>query len=535
MKNHADRAGASSLWTLALLSLTLLGVPIAPREAVAGRAPSAQAKTPLGLESVLRSARRAAKRKAWSQLEAGLWLKGTSDAGAVDSSFELWLERGGTYRYQADGPLASTVTFDGQVARMRTRSGPTRMLALGDRDEWHLAQWVHSGYWLDEGAPLVIALKEERADTIALRLTFQDSPTVAVLTLDRASWLPRALSREKGGYEQRTSFSEYEAITGIPIAHLVESDSAGTKSELRVLEGGAAKPDEGARYVLDSAPARDAHFDPAKGAAVELKQVRSGHLLVHPLVEGEDVGWFILDSGAGQSCIDPSVAETLGLESFGEVPAVGVSGRVLTQFRQGKHFELGPLRIDDTVYVELDLSFLAPVFGVEVAGICGYDLFARAVVELELAEPRLEIFDPASFELTGGGWSELVLDGNLPCIRCRFEGDRSGLFKLDLGDAGTVSFYTPAVNALGLLEGRELRATQVGGVGGSSAASSGVLEWFEIGGRRVEALQATFSRAESGAFANEYALGNLGGEMLKPFRIVFDYTHSRIALLPRGD
>jgi hypothetical protein len=266
---------------------------------------------------------------------------------------------------------------------------------------------------------------------------------------------------------------------------------------------------------------------------VELKRAMSGHLLVHPLVDGHDVGWFILDSGAGQICIDPTVADELDLERFGSVPAVGVAGAVEASYRLGTSLQLGPMTLDDPVFVELDLSFLAPVFGVQVAGICGYDVFARTVLDLDLEAVSLSVHDPSRFELHEGEWTRLFLDGGTPCIECRFEGDRSGLFKLDLGDPGTISFYSPAVKALGLLEGREVRSSMVGGVGGMGKASTGNLEWFEIAGSRIEPLPVTFSQTDVGAFSSAHALGNLGSTMLKPFRIVFDYPDSRIALVPR--
>ncbi|MCP5067273.1 MAG: hypothetical protein GY946_11965 [bacterium] len=75
--------------------------------------------------------------------------------------------------------------------------------------------------------------------------------------------------------------------------------------------------------------------------------------------------------------------------------------------------------------------------------------------------------------------------------------------------------------------------SQVMGVGGKGKACLGDLEWFEIGTRRVAPLRVKFSQTDGGVFASSLALGNLGTRMLKPFRLVFDYPRSRLALLPR--
>jgi hypothetical protein len=481
------------------------------------------------LDKVLEHARTAARRDAWSALEHGLRLGGTTDLAGMDADFELFFAPDGRYRYDMDGGMARTVAFDGRDVALRERAGPTVHQLLGDREGWHYSEWIHSGYWLEDACPIRTEVLRMTEDAASVALMLPDSTVPAMLVLDRETWLPRELRMETLGTEAVLSFSEYELVEGIPIAHKVVSSAAGQVNELRVLDARPASADPGSRYV---APAQDVHFDPTRAADVELKRVPSGHLLVHPLIEGRDMGWFILDSGAGQNCIDPTVADALDLDAFGSVPAVGVAGTVLARFRQGHVLELGPMRLDDPVYVELDLSFLAPVFGVEVAGICGYDVFARSVVELDLAETTLALYDPNAFQLGAGDWGDLALDGGVPSVRCRFEGDREGMFKLDLGDSGGVSFYSPAVEAYALLDGREVTSSRVGGVGGSGRAFDGTIDWFEVGGRRVENPPATFSQAETGVFASSVAVGNLGTLLLSSFRLVFDYPHGRMAFVP---
>src|SRR5439155_1433536 len=68
---------------------------------------------------------------------------------------------------------------------------------------------------------------------------------------------------------------------------------------------------------------------------------------------------------------------------------------IASPVHRAKSLRLGPLTIADPFLVEMDLAPLAQAFGQPVAGIVGYDLFSRCVVELTLAEDRLELFDPA--------------------------------------------------------------------------------------------------------------------------------------------
>jgi hypothetical protein len=132
-------------------------------------------------------------------------------------------------------------------------------------------------------------------------------------------------------------------------------------------------------------------------------------------------------------------------------------------------------------------------------------------------------------------WNKLAVDGRVACVEGSFEG-HSGFFHLDTGaGASTVTMHVPAVERLKLLEGRETTPTASGGVGGMVTAKQGTLEWFEIGGHRMEKVSAVFATKGHGAFANPYTLGNIGGGLVRPFVLVFDYQRGRIAYVARED
>src|SRR4051812_43048120 len=75
----------------------------------------------------------------------------------------------------------------------------------------------------------------------------------------------------------------------------------------------------------------------------ELKVRRSektGFLLVSPLIDGQEVGWFILDTGAGMSCLDAAIVKKLNLPDAGETSARGTGGEQATKFRRVKSLAL---------------------------------------------------------------------------------------------------------------------------------------------------------------------------------------------------
>lgn len=54
----------------------------------------------------------------------------------------------------------------------------------------------------------------------------------------------------------------------------------------------------------------------------------SGHLLVRPQINGQEGGLMVVDTGASGFVITPRAAVALGLDSFGELFAASISGKV---------------------------------------------------------------------------------------------------------------------------------------------------------------------------------------------------------------
>lgn len=538
---------------------------------LAGGAPAAlqtQAPAPaLDLETVLERARAATGLADERPADLAWSCRGQARHLGLEGSFQLAFDAHGRHRLEVDTPLPDGLAHDGERVWSRDFRGITSVVELEERDTGRLLPWVVTGYWLDPRAPLEMRLDEEPADEglLALEVWLRETPLTARVELDVRTWLPRRVGVDDESGRTWWELSDWRPLAGEPADGGAEDPGAypaeqgagepaeenasqphgswslpwsiversdGVESSYRV-EHVAPQVVPGAYALVEGVP-DDGAFDPDVEPTVLLERVPTGHLLVHPRIDGQDVGWFILDTGAGAMCIDQAVAEDLELESVGEVQAVGMGGKETTAFRRGKRFELGPFALARPTYVVLDLAFLRQHFGRDVAGIVGYDLFVRSVVEIETATPYLAIHDPARFAAPEAAWQRLWIHGSLPCVEASFEGDRRGLFKLDTGANGTLIFHRPAVERLGLLEGRETTSSMSGGVGGMAETRMGELAWFELGGQRFERPLVGFSMAEIGALTDRYTVGNIGQELLRPFRLVLDYPGRRIAYLPLG-
>lgn len=273
-------------------------------------------------------------------------------------------------------------------------------------------------------------------------------------------------------------------------------------------------------------------FNAAAPAAIEVKKVKTGHLLVKPVINGHAAGWFILDTGAGICVISKPHVDGLELAPGGEIAASGVGGGKQLPLFKARTLTLGPISLADHPIMEADLAFLEPLLGEDIAGVIGYGLLSRCIVEMDLETPAAAIHDPQSFKLPRGEWSELLMKERIPCIRASFE-DHEGVFRLDTGSDAFVTFHQPTVEKWMLLDGRETSDMKLGGVGGFVPAKRGTVRWFEVGGVRQENINASFATEARGNYADATKDGNIGARMLKPFTLVLDYAGNRIAFLKR--
>ncbi len=505
---------------LSLLAATLFGcVTSTPQD------------TPGVTELLRQSTSTAIDRASWEALPGALELSGDADFLGAKAPFTLTLFADGRYRQEIGGVLGKVEVFDGTHVYKSDFSGVMRKLSLASYNTALVFPSVLSGSWLSAASPFLVA--SAGGD---FHLAMRAGPTNLQLELDPNSGLPTRYTEMGSAGLSRTTFEDWRVAAGILTPHRirVEVEEDGPETEMRVASVRRVSG-EGLLDVQLGLP-DDVKFDTNTPARVAVKRVDSGHILVHPRVNGQDVGWFILDSGAGAMVIDPEVAEQLGMELVGEVLATGVAGTSRSGFRAGREFRLGPMTWDKQVYVEVELAFLERAFGVPIAGIIGYGLFSRAVVEVEPLAEFVAVHDPETYKLEGDHWSPLLFDGHTASVMATFDAGDGPLnepFRMDTGADGTVTFHTPAVERLGLLSGRDLTRTTMGGVGGSGTAFEGTIPWFELGGHRFDKPVVAFSQFEIGVFTDEYSTGNLGQEFLEAFRLVFDYSQDRIAFLDR--
>ena len=282
-------------------------------------------------------------------------------------------------------------------------------------------------------------------------------------------------------------------------------------------------------------PGRPA-FDVGAAHEVGVEFGPRGLPMVRATLNGHDLPPFVFDTGAGAMVITPAAADSAGLRAGGRIDAAGTGGTVQRPTRTGGTFVLGPLSLTDCTWLELpelDGPFAALAFGGPVAGIVGRDVFLAGLVDMDWANQRIVLHPkdaPPPALPPGVQWTPFEWVNDLPTVRCRYEGDREGLFMLDTGHNGGVSFEGAAVERHKLLDGRKTAGGNLAGVGGAGRTANGTLAWFELGGVRHENVPASFAtQARPGGPARD---GLIGMALLRRYRILLDAPNQRVAFIP---
>lgn len=467
----------------------------------------------------------------------GIQATGTATLAGLDARYSLLFAGDRSCVQSITGPISVLTAMNGKSVWITDIGGESREVSSADRESSVMTLAMMNYSYLGERSPLAFELDAEKGTdaAAALAFTLSGGRTKGTLLIDRSSGLPLEWSFGAGASSQTVTLSDYKEFDGLRLpGSIVTSGSDGMGARVTIDSIAEAPTFIRSPYEMVGGIPADTQFDPAVSPKLEVVKAPTGHVLVHPLVNGKDVGWFIFDTGAGANVISTPVIGELGLEGFGEVGANGVGGDSKAVFCRPATLTLGPVTMEEPLMVGIDLSFLEQHMGRKIAGLVGYNLLARVTAKVDMVTPAIEIHDPATFDDAGVRWEELVIDQRVPYVRAKFE-DHEGLFRLDTGvGSGTVSMHEPAVRELKLLEGRETKDSKAGGVGGYVNIKSGELAWFEIAGKRTEKVEADFATEAKGSFADPWSMGNIGGGLLRPWVLVMDYTKGRIGFIERA-
>ncbi len=450
----------------------------------------------------------------------------------------------GEVRQESKLQDTNTFVFDGKELWMinrvtaSSRNGSPYPVNQKQLEKLVLPWWIQGGWWLDENAPLYIAVlpAESNEIRVALSVKFKNGVVSSKLFVDRATWLPTALVVEQAKGPYTLEFKDYQKTLGFLYPHRSKVNYDNSDKEFKIKSVAELPATDNLFRSLP--PTGDTPFDNSVPAELKLGQGApfpdgsKGHpTYVRPLIDGKDVGWFNFDTGADTMFIDNKLADEFKMPIIGEGEVVSSDGNVRkVTVRKGKTFQLGRVTIKDPIYIADDLSKMNAPPGEKRAGFVGYPLLTRVVIEVIQGGKGISLYDPSTYRLSKGKWQDLSLINYRPTVTARLEGSREGLFMLDTGHSTTADINSEFSKENRLLEGRKTVEETDSGSGGDYKKLLGSLEWFELAGYKFKNPKVLFRIADVGTEAEDVS-GVVGREFMKPFTIVFNYPERHVAFI----
>jgi len=255
---------------------------------------------------------------------------------------------------------------------------------------------------------------------------------------------------------------------------------------------------------------------------------RLGRIHIPAAVNDGESQFFLLDTGYGIDMIKPQLADTLELRRAGRIDIIGIAGREEAVLYRGARYRFGGM-----AYRPRRVAALPSHSRQRRAGILGVDFFKRFVIEIHAADGSVTLHEPERFEYRGTGQVfPLTFHGDSPVIETVVASNgksSKARFEIDTGCDSALCVDGDFARKHSWLNIEEAgRKGERNGVGGSARTESGRIGEVRLGDLKVKEPRVNFF--ESGSLSEEGLAGHIGFELLKPYRMIFDYRRDRLIL-----
>jgi hypothetical protein len=244
----------------------------------------------------------------------------------------------------------------------------------------------------------------------------------------------------------------------------------------------------------------------------------------------------LLDSGAGISLVDSAFARQIGVRGTGKLPISGVGGQATMQIASQLQIQLVGLTFRRIRAGVMDLSQISEQAGHAMPFVLGKEVFNEVIIDIDFAHHRIAFRDPATFSAPPGA-ARLALGRHQDrrSIPVSVEGREPVSFDFDLGNNGGLIVYSAYRDAAHLLDGRPQSLGLSAGVGGLIKSKVATLKSISVAGIELAAVPTEFPDAADNAVNSDRTAGNVGLPVFSRFRLLTDYPHDALWLIPNGE
>lgn len=277
------------------------------------------------------------------------------------------------------------------------------------------------------------------------------------------------------------------------------------------------------------------------------------NLILIPIrINNSDTLQFVLDTGVSTAIITglPN-GEDLSLNYTKEIElsGLGEGDAIKALYSSGNTLSMdGAIGFNhEVLYLLEDVFHLSSSMGTFVHGLIGYDVFRNFVVEVNYVKQRLILHDPMKYNkkvekrLRKGksmkGVIPIVIEKSKPYMTSLVTQKNGETLQLklliDSGASHAISLYTVTNEDIKVPD-ENIRSFLGAGLSGDIYGLIGRLRGLKIGKYNFNNLVATYPEEEGIKRAVAYSdrHGSLGSEVLKRFKVIFNYQENYMMLRP---
>ncbi len=274
-------------------------------------------------------------------------------------------------------------------------------------------------------------------------------------------------------------------------------------------------------------------------------QLHSNLIIVPLKINDSDTLRFILDSGVSTIIVtDPKIPVTRLMKAVRRVhiSGAGEGGDLSATVMVGNKIQMGHMKgfNQNVVVLDHDILQISEYVGMPIHGIFGYELFNQFVVTIDFSKKELILEEPSHYRYKPkkGDQFPITIEDAKPYLNAVALVDKKRTVPLkvviDTGAGHAISLDVNSRSQIALPN--KVIRTQLGrGLSGVINGSLGRVEKIKIGNLELNNIIASFpdSLAYGVKLSNRIARqGNIGCELLRRFKVTFNYQQHYIVLKP---
>jgi hypothetical protein len=469
-----------------------------------------------------------------------------TDAG-MQGTFEAWTQAPArALRVDRVGTLRTKAGIDGATAwRTDLTSKRANPVEGKDLEAMRSDVWFATEQWARDSTCKALLGQSSFLSGHALQGVDLTPPVGPMQTLwfDQKTGFLARVTHHRDQHEWNEELSVWKTLAGrkratVAEVGMVQFPSSYHREQVDSLW--AEGPKDLTAFAMPGNTATPVVWTGAKGKIELPFRYSRGHVWVKLSVNGAEPSEFILDTGAFNTCLDRSYAQTIGLSGQGEYGAQGVGGYDTFGFTplksvrwsngKGASVEVPDLRAG---VIGLQDATSSEEWG-RTCGLLGYDVLSRFTLEIDFDRQVITLWDPATYTHQGPGTPiPMTLNGNIPTVEMTLNRNCKGTYIVDVGNASVLSVGAEQVMNCRLLTLQHKEVQHwVGGIGGAFQENVTRLDSLRLGPFLFQEPVAGLTTHHQGSAGSLEVQGNIGTTVLERFRCTFDYARGTLWLAP---